>query len=51
MGPPAHPKQSVLQIFVAIKNPLSSAGFEPANLRSNSKHANHYTTEGDLYGV
>jgi hypothetical protein len=24
-----------------------SAAFEPANLRSNGKHANHYTTEDD----
>jgi hypothetical protein len=34
-------------IFIAIKNPLFSAGLEPANLGSNGKHANHYTTEID----
>jgi hypothetical protein len=30
--------------FVALKNPSSSAGFEPENLESNGKYANHYTT-------
>jgi hypothetical protein len=33
--------------FIAIKNPSSSAGFQPANLGSNCKHNNHYTTEND----
>jgi hypothetical protein len=42
------PKEGVLQIFIALKNPLSSVGFEPANLVSNGKHANHYTTEDDV---
>jgi hypothetical protein len=28
-----------------FKNPLLSAGFEPANLGSNGKYDNHYTTE------
>jgi hypothetical protein len=35
MGPPAllpHPKEGVLGIFFALKNPTASAGFEPANL-------------------
>jgi hypothetical protein len=31
---------AVLRIFIARKNPLPSAGFEPANLRSNDEHAN-----------
>jgi hypothetical protein len=35
----------VLQNSIACKNPLPSAGFEPANLGSNGKHTNHYTTE------
>jgi hypothetical protein len=35
----------VLRIFIAFKNPFPSAGFERANLGSNDKHANHYTTE------
>jgi hypothetical protein len=33
--------------FMALKNPSPSAGFEPANLESNFKHANHLTTEDD----
>jgi hypothetical protein len=36
MGPMA-----VLRIFIAIKNPSSSAGFEPANLGYNGKHDKH----------
>jgi hypothetical protein len=31
--------------FITLQKPLSSAGFEPANLGSNGKHDNHYTTE------
>jgi hypothetical protein len=42
------PKGSVLRIFIALKNPSSSAGFEPANLGSNGMHANNYTTEDDF---
>jgi hypothetical protein len=34
------PKEVVLLIFIALKNPSSSAGFEPANLEYNGKHAN-----------
>jgi hypothetical protein len=34
-------KEDVLRIFIAIRNPSSSAGFEPAYIRSNGKHANH----------
>jgi hypothetical protein len=41
------PKEVVLWIFVAHKNPSFSAGFEHADLESSGKHANHYTTEGD----
>jgi hypothetical protein len=33
--------------FISHKSPYLSAGFEPANLRSNGKHDNHYTTEND----
>jgi hypothetical protein len=39
------PKEVVLRIFIALKNRSSSAGFEPANLGSNGKHANHETSE------
>jgi hypothetical protein len=38
----------LLQIFIAFKYSLASTGFEPANLGSNGKHANHYTTVDDL---
>jgi hypothetical protein len=31
----------MLQIFIALKNRLSLAGFEPMNLCPNGKHANH----------
>jgi hypothetical protein len=33
--------------FFSIENPSFSAGFKPAILGSNGKHANQYTTEGD----
>jgi hypothetical protein len=42
------PKKDMLWIFITLKNPLPSAGFEPANLGSNGKHGNHQTTEGDI---
>jgi hypothetical protein len=38
-------KEDVLQICFAHKNPSPSAGFEPANLGSNGKHANQYTRD------
>jgi hypothetical protein len=41
-------KEVVLRIFIAFMNPSSSAGFEPANIGSNGKHDNQYTTEGDM---
>jgi hypothetical protein len=33
------PKERVLRIFIALKNPSPSAGFEPANLGSNGKQS------------
>jgi hypothetical protein len=39
-----HPKEGVLWICIALKNP-SPAGFEPATFGSSCKHTNHYTTE------
>jgi hypothetical protein len=33
------PKESVLRIFFAPKNPTASAGFEPANLGTKGQHA------------
>jgi hypothetical protein len=41
------PKEVVLRIVIALKIPSLSAGFEPANLGSNGKHDNNYTTEND----
>jgi hypothetical protein len=43
------PKEVVLRIFIALKNPSLTAGFEPANLGANSKHDNHSTIENDLH--
>jgi hypothetical protein len=37
----------VLRIFIAIKNPSSSARFESAYLESNGKHDNQWNTEGN----
>jgi len=33
------PKEGVLRIFFALKNPTASAGFKPANLGTKGKHA------------
>jgi hypothetical protein len=40
-------KEGVLRILIALKNPSSLVGIQPANLRSNGKHASHYTTDND----
>jgi hypothetical protein len=37
----------VLRIFIALKNPLLSAGFELSNLVSGAKHDNHYANSKD----
>jgi hypothetical protein len=34
-------RKIVLLIFIALKNPSSSAGFQPANLGYNGKHDYH----------
>jgi hypothetical protein len=39
--------ESRVTIFICLKNLSSSAGFKPANLGSNGKHDNHYTTDGE----
>jgi hypothetical protein len=39
------PKKEVLRIFVALKSPLPSDGYEPTNLGSNGKHASHQILE------
>jgi hypothetical protein len=41
------PKEGALRIFIAFKNPSQSAGFEPAKLESNGKHANDCTTKDE----
>jgi hypothetical protein len=41
------PKQVWLRIFIALKNPSPSTGFDPANLGTNGKHDNHYNTGND----
>ena len=33
------PKEGVLRIFVALKNPTASVGFEPANLGTKGQYA------------
>jgi len=33
------PKEGVLRIFFALKNPTASAGFESANLSTKGQHA------------
>jgi hypothetical protein len=38
----------MLRIFITLKNPSLSAGFEPVNLESNGKHNNHYTTKNNF---
>jgi hypothetical protein len=39
---------SIATVYSALKN-SSSAGFEPANLGPNVKHANHCITKGGWY--
>jgi hypothetical protein len=38
-------KVGVLWTFCRPQKSIAPAGFEPSNIRSNVKHANHYTTE------
>jgi hypothetical protein len=40
-GYASHPKEFVLRIFIALKNPSPSAGLEPAILETNSKLDSH----------
>jgi hypothetical protein len=44
----SRPKEGVLRIFIALKNPLPSGTIGPANLGSSGKYASHYTTEDDI---
>jgi hypothetical protein len=36
-------KEGVLRVFIVLKYPSPSEGFDPANIGSNGKHANHDT--------
>ena len=38
-GATSPPKEGVLRIIFALKNPTASAGFEPANLDTKGQHA------------
>jgi hypothetical protein len=35
----------VLRIFIALKNPSTLPGFEPATFVTSGQHANHYTSK------
>jgi hypothetical protein len=39
------PREGVLWILIALKNPSPLTEFEPANLGSNGKQGDRYTTE------
>jgi hypothetical protein len=41
----SHPKEGVLRILIALKNPSPLPGLNPRPLGSSGKHINHYTTE------
>jgi hypothetical protein len=48
MGPSrftSHPKEGVLRIFIALKNPSPWPGFEPATFVPSGKHTNHCANE------
>jgi hypothetical protein len=41
-------EEGVLRIFIALKNPSSWPGFEPATFGSSDQHTNHYTTKATI---
>jgi hypothetical protein len=43
------PKEVMLRFVIVFKTPLPSAGLESANVASNGKHDNHYTTDNDFH--
>ena len=45
------PKEGVLRIFFALKNPTASAGFEPANLSAKGQHATRESYIKKLYDM
>jgi len=42
------PKEGVLRIFFALKNPTASAGFEPANLGTKGQHTTSRPPKHDM---
>jgi hypothetical protein len=42
-------EEGVLRIFIALKNPSTWPGFEPATFGSSGQHTNHYTTKATSY--
>jgi hypothetical protein len=46
----SHPKESVLRIFIALKNTSPRQDFEPTTLGYSGKHTNHFTTEATWKG-
>jgi hypothetical protein len=44
----SHPKEGVLRIFIALKNPSPWPSFEPATFGSSGQHTNHYTTKATI---
>ena len=53
------PKEGVLRIFFALKNPAASVGFEPANLGTKGQHATSrppkpllsHVKDGTIHGI
>jgi hypothetical protein len=45
------PKESVLRIFFALKNPTCLAGFEPANLGTKGQHATSRPPKSDYTAI
>ena len=43
------PKEGVLRMFFALKNPTASAGFEPANLGTKGPHTTPRTLKPRVY--
>jgi hypothetical protein len=44
-------RKACCRLFITLKNLLPSARFEPADLGSSGRHANHYITEDDFTDI
>jgi hypothetical protein len=42
-------EEGVLRIFIALENPSSWPGFEPATFGDSVQHTNHYITKATQY--